>query len=133
LIKPVIQITILDDSKGEKCDAHCGADWSSAEVIALATQRIRGRFGDKIKLQYLDLSKPVTNHHALKLSQGSKKENLSLPLLVINGQPRISGQFDIRLLLDAIDAEIEINYEQRERLSRSKYQGESKRGFASLT
>jgi len=33
---------------------------------------------------------------------------LPLPLLIINGEPRIPGQFDIRLLLDAIDAEIEI-------------------------
>ena len=108
LIKHIIQITIIDDSMGEKCDAHCGADWSSAEVLALASQRIKERFGDKIKLQYLDLSR-IANHHALELSQRFGNKNLSLPLLVINGQIRISGQFDIRMLLDAIDAEIEIN------------------------
>jgi hypothetical protein len=33
---------------------------------------------------------------------------LPLPLLIINGEPRISGQFDIRFLLYAIDTEIEI-------------------------
>jgi len=108
LIKPAIQITIVDDSKGEKCDAHCGLDWSSAEVIALASQRIKDRFGDKMQLEYFDLSQPMTNHHTLELNQRISNKNLSLPLLMINGELRISGQFDIRLLIDAIDAEIEI-------------------------
>ena len=107
-IKHTIQITIIDDSKGEKCDARCGADWSSAEAIALASQRIKDRFGDKIQLEYLDLSKPMANRHALELNQKFRSKNFSLPLLLINGEPRISGQFDIRLLLDALDAEVEI-------------------------
>ena len=110
MIKQTIQITIVDDSKGEKCDAYCGADWSSPEVIALANQRIKDRFGDKIQLAYLDLSEPTTNHDALEYSRVIKSKNLSLPLLLINGEPRISGQFDIRQLLDAIEAEIEIGH-----------------------
>ena len=108
LIESAIQITIVDDSKVEKCDAHCGVDWSSPEVIALASERIKDRFGDRIKLQYLDLSKPITNHYASALKQRVKNNKLPVPLLIINGEPRILGQFDIRLLLDAIDAEIEI-------------------------
>jgi len=108
LIKPCIQITIVDDSKGEKCNAHCGADWASTQVIDLASQRIKERFGDKIKLEYLDLTESTTNHHAVEFKQQVKAKNLSLPLLVINGELRISGQFDIRQLLDAIDAELEI-------------------------
>jgi hypothetical protein len=35
-------------------------------------------------------------------------KDLSLPLLIIDGQTRISGQFDIRQLIDAINAEVEI-------------------------
>jgi len=108
LVKQTIQITIVDDSKGEKCEAHCGIDWSSPEAISLASQRIEDRFGDKIRLEYLDLSEPGANHRLLKLNQEVRNKNLSLPLLLINGEPRISGQFDIRLLLDAIEAEMEI-------------------------
>ncbi len=111
LIKHTIQVTIVDDSKGEKCDAHCGVDWSSVEAITLASQRIKDRFGDKIQLQYLDLSKPIVNRRALELFQGVRNRDLSLPLLLINGKPRISGQFDIRLLLDAINAELELKHE----------------------
>ncbi len=108
LVRHAIQITIVDDSKGEKCNAHCGVDWSSAEAIALASQRIKDRFGGKIQLEYLDLSKPMTTRRALELNRQIRNKNLSLPLLLINGQLRISGQFDIRQLLDAIDAEMEI-------------------------
>ncbi len=111
LIKHTIQVTIVDDSRGEKCDAHCGVDWSSEEAITLASQRIKDGFGDKIQLEYLDLSKPIANRHASELIQGIKNKDLSLPLLLINGKPRISGQFDIRLLLDAINAELELNHE----------------------
>ncbi len=105
MIKHYIQIVIVDDRKGKKCDANCGVDWSSAEAVTLAKQRIKDRFGDRARLEYIDLSEPISDR-ALELSQRFK--DLPLPLLVINGKPRISGRFDIRLLLDAIDAEIEI-------------------------
>ncbi len=104
--KPDIQIVIADNSKAEKCSADCGTDWSSAEAIALASQQIKERLGEKIQLKYLDLSKPA-NHYALELSQEIKNQNLLLPLLLVNGQPRISGLFDIRQLLDTIEVELE--------------------------
>jgi disulfide oxidoreductase YuzD len=107
-IKHAIQVTIVDDSQGVKCDALCGVDWSSTEAVALATERIKDRFGDKVQLKYLDLAKSVTNHRALELSQQVRDKDLSLPLLVIDGQPRISGQFDIRQLMNAIEVEVEI-------------------------
>ena len=108
LIRHTIQITIIDDSRQEKCDASCGADWPSPEIIALANQRIKDRFGDKIQLEYLDLSKATASKDASEWSRTTKDKNLSLPLLLIDGNLRISGQFDIRQLLDAIEAELEI-------------------------
>ena len=103
------QIVIVDNSKGEKCDARCGIDWTSAEFIAIAKRRIKDSFGDKIQLEYLDLAEPMTDHRISELAQVIRDKKLPLPLLVINGQPRISGQFDIRQLMDAISAEMEIN------------------------
>ena len=106
MIKPDVQIIIIDDSKGDKCDVNCGVDWSSAEAITLANQRIKDRFGDSVQLEYINLSKPMNSRRDFGLNQRIK--DLPLPLLVINGEPRISGQFDIRLLLDAIEAEMEM-------------------------
>ncbi len=108
LIEYIIQVTIIDDSRREECEAKCGIDWSSPEALALAKQRIKDRFGAKIQLEYLDLSKATNNHEALEWNEAIKNRDLPLPLLLINGEPRISGQFDIRQLLDVIDAEIEI-------------------------
>lgn len=107
LNEPDIKIIIVDDSRGEKCDAGCGTDWSSLEAIALASQRIRDRFGDRVKLDCVDLSQMANSHRASELKQ--RIRDLPLPLLLVNGAPRISGQFDIRQLLNAVDAEMEMN------------------------
>jgi len=41
LNKHLVQIAALDDSRGEKCGAQCGIDWSLAQAIALTRQQIR--------------------------------------------------------------------------------------------
>jgi len=89
-----------------ECDASCGEDWSSPDVVGMARQRVKERFGNEMKLEYLDLAKATTNRQTSKWRQDIK--NLSVPVLLINGEPRIAGQFTIRQLLDAIEAEIEI-------------------------
>ncbi len=104
LVKQYIEAIIVNDSNSKKCDGYCGLDWSSAEIIQQANQRIKAKFGDRVQLKYLDLSKPGT----LELQPKVRNQELSLPLLLINGETRISGQFDLRMVLDAIEAEIEI-------------------------
>ena len=108
LTKHTIHVTILDDSRQKECDADCGVDWSSGDAIALARQRFKERFGDEIQLAYFDLSTTTANRDAAEWHEVIKDKNLPLPLLLINGQPRISGQFDTRRLLDVIEAEIEM-------------------------
>ena len=103
-----IQITIINDSRRQECEADCGIDWSSPEAMVLASQRIKDRFDDEIQLMYFDLSQEVTNPEPLEWSETIKNKDLSLPLLLVNGQLRISGRFDIRQLLDTIEVEIEL-------------------------
>ena len=109
MAKNDIKITIVNDSRRKECGAECGTDWSSPEAIALASQRIKDRFGNRIQLAYLDLPEARDNPDALEWNKVIKNKNLLLPLLLLNGQLRISGQFDIRQLLDTIEAEIEIS------------------------
>jgi len=108
LSKYDIQVTIINDSRRQECEAECGIDWSSSEAVALASQRTKDRFGDKIQLAYLDLSKDVKNQDALEWNEVIKNKDLSLPLMLLNGQMRISGRFDIRQLLDTIEVELEM-------------------------
>ncbi len=103
-----IQITIMNDSSYEECEAGCGMDWSSSETLDLANRRIKDRFGGEIHLDYLDLSGGVVNPQMLQWKEEIKNNNLSLPLLILNGHLRISGIFDFRQLLDTIEVETEI-------------------------
>ena len=103
-----IKVTIINDSRQEECEVECGIDWSSPEAMALANQRVKERFGDKIQLVYLDMSKTGSSHDTLDWNELINNKNLSLPMLLINGQLRISGQFDIRQLLDVIEVETEL-------------------------
>ncbi len=100
-----LTVTIVDNASSE-CGASCGEDWSSPDTINLARQRIKERFGDEIRLEYLHLPGATTDQQTPQWHQRIK--NLSAPVLVMNGEPRIAGQFSIRQLLDAIEAEIEI-------------------------
>ena len=104
-----IEILIVDDRQARSCEVGCGMDWSSAETVALADQQIKARFGDRVQLKHLGLSEAVTGSLTLELQQGIRNGNFSLPLLIINGESRISGPFDIRMLLDAVEAVIETN------------------------
>ncbi len=107
--KQGIKVVIVDDSaRINECGVDCGESWGSAEAIHLARQRVKARFGEEIQLECIDLSKSGITGFSLELQQKIGDKILSLPLLIINGEPRISGQFDIRLLLDVIEVEIEI-------------------------
>lgn len=106
--EPIIKVAIINDSRLEACEAACGMDWSSSEVMALASQQIRERFGEKTQLEYFDLAGAMAGNEADGWNEIIKNRSLSLPVLLINGQPRISGQFDIRQLMDAIEANMEI-------------------------
>jgi len=107
LASDILNIIIVDDSEAEKCEAQCGEDWSSAETLALAKQRIEERFGREVQLEYIDLSKPVTDRRALELKQEIRNEKMPVPVLVIDDKPRVFGRFDIRILLDTIEVELE--------------------------
>ena len=108
MTKHDIKITIINDSRWQECEAECGIDWPSPETVALASQRTKDKFSNGIQLAYLDLSKEVANHDALEWNEVIKKKDLLLPLLLLNGQLRIAGRFDIRQLLDTIEVEIEM-------------------------
>ena len=72
----------------------------------MAQKSLEDRFGTRLRLEYVDLAKAVNSPRAIVLSRII--EDLPLPSLLINGSPRISGQFDIRMLLDAADAEMDM-------------------------
>jgi len=103
-----ILVTILDDTKADKCEAHCGLEFTSPKAIEEVSEILKKQFGDVIQLQYLDLSEPLANRLYPEMVGRVKAEELPLPLLLINGNLRISGYFDIHLLQNVIQAELEM-------------------------
>jgi len=105
-----ILVTIIFRSKSEKCEAACGLDWSSAETITVMKQRVKERFAGGVQLKLVDLSGGDAAN--AKFNNKMQQENLALPLLLVDDEVRISGEFDARQLLDAIEVERELKWKK---------------------
>ena len=103
-----VQVTIINDPARQDCDASCGTDWSLRESMELAEEQVRNRFGKGVHLRYLNLTGKEKIDSLIEWRDKINNENLSMPLLIINGHLRITGNFDIRQMLDVIEAELEI-------------------------
>ena len=108
LVEVKFRISIIDESSRKDCDAGCGTDWSLTDAFALATRQVRDRFGSEAVLEYLDLSSKTGESTTNEWRHKIREKNLPVPLLLINGHLRIAGQFDIRRIIDVVEAEMEI-------------------------
>ncbi len=97
-----IDIIILDKKDPGACGAGCGMDWSVPENIALARERIEARFNREVDLAYHDVTGGIP-------ARRQDFQDRLFPVLLINGHVRVSGQFDMRMLLEAVDTELEIS------------------------
>jgi len=115
VVKHITRVTIVGAESKLECDAGCGEDWSSRGTLAIAGQKLRERFGDKVKLEYRDLAGTKKDSWASAWHEEIKKKNLLLPLLLVDGQLRISGNFDLRQLVDVIEADMDIGGDNEQR------------------
>ena len=104
-----VQVTIYSDSRGcAKCQAECGLDFCSLAVQQEVLDRVRERFGGRIRLDYFDLSDAETRRQNQEIVGRMVAQGLELPLLLINGKPKIAGYFDARMLVDMVEVELEM-------------------------
>ncbi len=103
-----VEIMIINIPARQDCDASCGTDWSLKESLELAVEQVRNGFGEKVHLMYFDLTREEKTEFLIEWDKKIVNENLSVPLLVLNGHLRITGNFDIRQMMDVIEAELEI-------------------------
>ena len=101
-------VEIVDDTSRRDCDADCGTDWSSPEMVDLAGQQVEQRFGGAATVQYRDLAADELDAGQQEMKQNIRQQGLSVPLLLVNGRLRVAGLFDIRRIVDVIEAEMEI-------------------------
>jgi disulfide oxidoreductase YuzD len=106
-----MQVTILDDSRSEKCEGRCGLDLSSPGRMKSIAELLKKLYGESVQLAYHNLSDSSVEDSHPTIAEEARLDELTLPLLLINGKPRISGYFDFRLMQDVIQAEMEIDSE----------------------
>ncbi|MFQ5825874.1 MAG: hypothetical protein ACE5IA_00825 [Dehalococcoidia bacterium] len=105
-----IQVAIFDQrGEGKLCLEGCGADWCSPEVQQEAEERLRQLHGGEVSIEFFNLEDPGMRAWNPKVVARIQDEGLLLPLLMINGEVRITGHFDIRQLVDAVEAQKELD------------------------
>lgn len=103
-----IRVTILDNSRVNKCEGRCGLDLSAPGRIQSLADLLKKLYGENVCLDYYDLGDSSVENSRLQVPEEARAATSNLPLLLVNGKPRISGYFDLRQIQDVIQAEIEM-------------------------
>ena len=106
-MKKDIIATVVYDGTAPRCEGQCGPDWSSTGWVSQVKERIKERFGASAVLETVDIT--VNTDRAVVLKRRFAQDTLASPSLLVNNGLRISGEFDARQLMDAIEVELEIN------------------------
>ena len=88
-----LQIKIIESECDTLCPAKCGTNWSSPDVRTQITKELKEIYGYRVKIEY---TKAALNHSG------------DGPILVMNGQIRLTGQFDKLQLIEIIETELEL-------------------------
>ena len=102
----MLRVVIVNNSGSIHCQVGCGWDWSQPEALKLAQERLHSRYGSQVQLDYIDLARSGSPPQAE--CQTEEMEEARFPRLLINSKMKIAGDFDMRMLLDAVEVESEI-------------------------
>lgn len=103
-----MRVVIVNHSGSIHCQVGCGWDWSQPDHLKLAEERLHSRYGSLVQLDYIDLARSGSPPLAECQTDEMEEEEMRFPRLVINGKMKIAGDFDMRMLLDAVEVEAEM-------------------------
>jgi hypothetical protein len=86
-------------------------DLSSLRQLKTIARLLKKIYGESGPFKYHYLGTSSVEDSPLVIAGQAIPDALPLPLLLINCKPRISGYFDIRLMQDVTQAEMEIDPE----------------------
>lgn len=99
---------IIDSRKKAWCEGECGLDWSKRDNQLMAEQAVQTRFGSTVDLTFCDLA-TSGSCGLLVNAEENDAGTPGLPVLAIDGQPRITGLFDVRMMCLVVEAALENN------------------------
>ena len=93
-----IHVKIVGADKQALCHMECTIDWSQPETQIQARNELRKRFGKHVKLDFISMED----------ANDKLRHEKDFPLLLMNDQIRMSGQFDTKKLIEIIETQMEI-------------------------
>jgi len=105
-----MRVSIIYDAGSPDCDGGCGLDLASTEEMQFTLHHLRQRYGDSVEVEFLDFSScgggPA---ESADLAHSMRERGLPLPLLAINGIPRLSGNLSFARIAQAIEVQREVD------------------------
>jgi disulfide oxidoreductase YuzD len=102
-----IKVTIFDDTGEAQC-AGCYQVARSLEEVTFAIAHLKGKYGKGVTVEYVDLADDPENSDVI---ESIRSRNLPLPVVAINGVPRLAGNVEYRAIVEAIEAQREVGCE----------------------
>ncbi len=93
-----IRVTIFDNTGEAQCTG-CYRIGRSLEEIAVVTQQLKGKYGDDVEVEYIDLAESENDDIMAKI----RARELPLPVVAINGVFRLAGGAGYRDIVEMIE------------------------------
>jgi len=100
-----IRVTIFDNTGETQCSG-CYRINRSLEGIAVVIQQLKGRYGDQVEVDYIDLAEEDSD-----VMEKIRAQNLPLPVVAINGVFRLAGGAGYREIAEIIETLKEVGLE----------------------
>ena len=93
-----IRVSIFDNTGEAQCTG-CYRPNRSLEQIAVVTQQLKGKYGDEVEVEYIDLAELENDDIMEKI----RAQELPLPVVAINGVFRLAGGAGYRDIVELIE------------------------------
>lgn len=110
-----LHLTIVNDSRVEPSCSDCeGGTMTSAQLQFIVGQ-LGEAYGDHLQIDVIDLAQTPDRHWQKVVDEAKGQPPLTgggqgaaLPLLALNGVPRLWGKFDYRMAAEVIEVQREM-------------------------
>ncbi|MBI4295061.1 MAG: hypothetical protein HY669_02720 [Chloroflexi bacterium] len=104
--KPLL-LTIVDDSRAMSCP-DCEGGSMMPQQVQLIVKQLDNVYGDQLQVEVIDLAQADDQHWQQIVGKVQEQNATALPMLAVNGVPRLWGKFDYRMAAEVIEVQREI-------------------------
>lgn len=98
-----IRLTLFDHTDVEGCAVHCEMSSPASAGLDIIKAQLEEDFEDGVVVEYVDLAQPQQQALYGDMARRVKTENLLMPIIAIDGVPKLSGNVDYRTIVETIE------------------------------